>query len=627
MASIFRLPRQIALTSAGVPIPGCKANIYQTGTTTPVTIYTDVALTIPGANPIVADASGVFPVRWLDDSVVLKLVLTTSADVLIYQEDPFEDPALTQAQIGSILYPRTAAEIAAGVTPTNYAYEPGQRPRYASLADAVAVCASHPLWLYSDETITAHITIPDGGKIYGIGRPQITNSTAGDHVFDAVSKSRITIQFVRFKGANSSTTPSNGFGGYSAANTGLVTLAVCTDVNVDHCEFDTFYNGVATLECARANVLLNRVRHFLSFGVVASRSSYSHFDYNTITECDQTGGVVAYGIIATGDDAGGKPQKSCTINGNLIDGIDAWDAIMSHDCDGLVIANNDIRNVRQGIDIGHLVSTNVVKNVVIANNSIVATTTDTWSGAGAQMGGIIAEGFDATHRILGLTITGNQVAGFFNITGAVAGGSPSHIVVTYADDAAVTGNSVSGGGNLPTNSAGVYVGGTTNRLAITGNTLQGQMALGGIRFASATVDVVAISGNTIKQTSTGNEGIAITGSTISGLALGANVTNSSLPWSVGTSTITLAGMDLEGTATYDPPNLADGAGTTTTVTVTGAALGDYAIASFGGDLAGITVTAYVSSADTVSVRFQNESGGALDLGSSTLRARVTRKIN
>ncbi len=79
---------------------------------------------------------------------------------------------------------------------------------------------------------------------------------------------------------------------------------------------------------------------------------------------------------------------------------------------------------------------------------------------------------------------------------------------------------------------------------------------------------------------------------------------------------------LEAKATYDPPNLNDGTGTTTTVTCTGAALGDFAMASFSLDLQGIIVTAYVSAADTVSVIFQNESGGILDLASGTLRTRV-----
>jgi hypothetical protein len=81
---------------------------------------------------------------------------------------------------------------------------------------------------------------------------------------------------------------------------------------------------------------------------------------------------------------------------------------------------------------------------------------------------------------------------------------------------------------------------------------------------------------------------------------------------------------LSASATYDPPNLVDGAGTTTTVTVAGAVVGDYAVASFGLDLQGITLTVWVSATDTVSVRFQNESGGAVDLASGTLRVRVTK---
>jgi len=82
---------------------------------------------------------------------------------------------------------------------------------------------------------------------------------------------------------------------------------------------------------------------------------------------------------------------------------------------------------------------------------------------------------------------------------------------------------------------------------------------------------------------------------------------------------------LNGSATYDPPSLADGAGTTTTVVATGAALGDFALASFSLDLQGITVSAYVSASNTVSVRFQNESGGTLDLASGTLRVRVWKQ--
>lgn len=82
---------------------------------------------------------------------------------------------------------------------------------------------------------------------------------------------------------------------------------------------------------------------------------------------------------------------------------------------------------------------------------------------------------------------------------------------------------------------------------------------------------------------------------------------------------------LRGSATYDAANLIDGAGATGTVTVTGAALGDFALVSFGVDLQGITTTAWVSAANTVSFRLQNETAGALDLASTTVRALVLKK--
>jgi hypothetical protein len=83
-------------------------------------------------------------------------------------------------------------------------------------------------------------------------------------------------------------------------------------------------------------------------------------------------------------------------------------------------------------------------------------------------------------------------------------------------------------------------------------------------------------------------------------------------------------IPLQGTVTYDPPSLGDGVGATTTVTVAGAALGDTAVASFSLATSGIIITAWVSAANTVSVRFQNESGGTLDIGSGTLKASVQK---
>lgn len=71
--------------------------------------------------------------------------------------------------------------------------------------------------------------------------------------------------------------------------------------------------------------------------------------------------------------------------------------------------------------------------------------------------------------------------------------------------------------------------------------------------------------------------------------------------------------------TIDVGNLADGAGETETITVPGAALGDACVASFGVDVQDMSITCYVQAAGAVEVRVQNESGGAINLASTTMR--------
>ena len=80
-------------------------------------------------------------------------------------------------------------------------------------------------------------------------------------------------------------------------------------------------------------------------------------------------------------------------------------------------------------------------------------------------------------------------------------------------------------------------------------------------------------------------------------------------------------------ATLDAGSLVDGAGETDDITIPGVALGDMVIgASLGVDLVGLTVTCYVSAANTVKFRIQNESGSPADLASSTLRVVVARMV-
>jgi hypothetical protein len=80
-------------------------------------------------------------------------------------------------------------------------------------------------------------------------------------------------------------------------------------------------------------------------------------------------------------------------------------------------------------------------------------------------------------------------------------------------------------------------------------------------------------------------------------------------------------------ATLDAGSLVDGAGETDTVAVPGVALGDMVIGcSFAVSEVGMSVTAYVDSAGSVSIRIQNESGSTVDLASCKIRLVVARCI-
>ena len=78
-----------------------------------------------------------------------------------------------------------------------------------------------------------------------------------------------------------------------------------------------------------------------------------------------------------------------------------------------------------------------------------------------------------------------------------------------------------------------------------------------------------------------------------------------------------------GSATWNPGSIADGNEEVTEVTVIGASLGDFAFASFSLDVTDLTLSAQVTAVNTVTVQLGNWTGGNLDLGSGTVRVKVT----
>lgn len=126
--------------NAGEPLAGGKLFVYVVSTTTKTTTWTNAELSSENANPIILDSAGRCSI-FVTDGVEYKYVLAPADDTdpptnPIWTRDKVKSPqALSQSSIGATLYPRTAAEIAAAVTPTDYGYPSVYARRYGAPVD------------------------------------------------------------------------------------------------------------------------------------------------------------------------------------------------------------------------------------------------------------------------------------------------------------------------------------------------------------------------------------------------------------------------------------------------------------------------------------------------------------
>lgn len=80
-----------------------------------------------------------------------------------------------------------------------------------------------------------------------------------------------------------------------------------------------------------------------------------------------------------------------------------------------------------------------------------------------------------------------------------------------------------------------------------------------------------------------------------------------------------------GSLSWSPGSLAADAGATSSaISVTGAAFGDFVLVSAPYDLQGVLATAYVSASGTVCIRVQNQTGASVTFGTGTWNVRIIK---
>ena len=130
-----------AFDADGLPAGGAKAFFYETGTTTPVTVYAESALTTPLASPHVADADGFFAQVFSDGAVQIKCVMKSAGDVVLNTIDPVI-VSFTSSAATSVTFTPTA-EIAQ--TNVQAAIEQVQDNSTTDIAAAIAAIPAIPI--------------------------------------------------------------------------------------------------------------------------------------------------------------------------------------------------------------------------------------------------------------------------------------------------------------------------------------------------------------------------------------------------------------------------------------------------------------------------------------------------
>lgn len=461
-----------------------------------------------------------------------------------------------------------------------------------------------PLYLDKGQTYNiGTVSIPSGTRLYLNGGTLLANPGTADALLKLASGATdIIIQ-------GPGTIDCNGVAPYGIFGEGIAleTIKVlgCTII-------DPTLDGVRLREGRDVEVCGNTIKTPGQHGVTIT-SSLERFTINNNIVTNPGGAGVIFSVGKKGSVSGNKISGA----GPSGDGITGY-AVDNEDIS--IVSNIIDGSENHGIHVGgkRLALTSNIVNGASANNGIFIGATDTGSSGGTNM-----PSEDCT--VTGNIVTGSLIGMNFRdtkdsaINSNTVNGSTSHqILLVTSDDNTVSDNVVSDGG-----ASGIVLRGSSDNNVV-GNRTRGHVADGYRTEVSGATNSLYNSfvGNRSKSDNRGFvEGAGSDLNTFSANRVRLSTAEAFIL--TGASSL-LNNVPLYASSVVNPSSLADGAGETFTVTVTGARVGDFVDVSFSVALSDVMLLGWVSANDTVSARFQNESGGVRDLSAGTLRVRVIR---
>ncbi len=643
---LFHLPKSTAISDNLTLIAGARVRFFLTTTTTPTPVYQDSGLTTAHTQPVEADSAGRLPPIYLNPSIVYKATFTDSANVEIYPAvDPVNDQVLSQGIFNAYYFladdkKRTAAEIAAGVTPVNYAYAPGHAYRYAtnttpgttdmttglnnSLLQAYQSTGADPYWP-ADTYLVSTLVVSGSVHISTDGYATILqhSSTLTDVQLLKVRSSDVVIDEFTAKG-KIATAPDEYNHSVILGGTSAISRIRLKGIKGQDVRGDVLYfGGTPTFPLRDVDVGpvtgSNIYRNVVSFvgcsdvrvkSITGSSIGYRLFDVepNAATSESPTGIHIGY---VRGSNMQFAGDASIPIGSVIIDYAEMDNSLHADSTTGypthptaagnIPIIMGNIRSLR----IGTLKVRGYGERVITDSASTVKCRLiidyfdcDTSNDTEAVYKTLVSGG-----TLQSLTINGGVI---------VLQGSDRYIckdVTCHLRDLTVSGGCIAAAANYCEVSNITYDGTGVS------STLLSNIDNSIIRhFIASNASSATLMGSCEDNVLIGCSGTFSAVNSGGGVGLYQKCTLNSTTYELRS--------DLQGSATYDPPSLADGAEASTNVTVAGASLGDFAMASHSADTLAVKITAQVTATNTVTVNFHNLTGGAKDIASGTLRARV-----
>jgi hypothetical protein len=307
----------------GRPLVGGLLFTYISGTSTKQATYTDAGGGSQNTNPIVLDFRGEAQI-WMPLDATYTFVLARRGDT-----DPPTNPIwsvdgissaltffdVTQAFIGLRLWPRSAAEIAAGVTPVNYGHPWGSFERYGM--DPLGVTSSTSAFEVACSCNARVFDEYPGGGTYLF-------STQAD-----ISAYPLTISGQAKGAIGSATGAGTTFVIASAAGSGasIIRFTSFSDVTVENIKFLTQNLGDAQIGIRFGQLRASLIRNcsFFGPGDVTDDSTGIQFDGTSTNPSEFTGGVVVDNCYLSNHQFGINMQGvitdlhiiSCTLYGTV----------------------------------------------------------------------------------------------------------------------------------------------------------------------------------------------------------------------------------------------------------------------------------------------------------------------